>query len=201
MKQDKRPESRAEPSRQQSILRPGVFLDRDGTINDGSGYYVLHYDDFRFLPGALEAIAQLAAAGAAPIVVSNQSCVARGLAMREEIEEIHRRMREEIREAGGWVLDVLFCPHDDADDCPCRKPRPGMLRLAAQRHGLDLARSVYVGDRGLDLAAARAAGCAFVLVGNEPLPPEAGAPDHSAPSLLDAVPWILNRLARVARQS
>ena len=174
------------------VNQPALFLDRDGTVNDDSGYHVLDYSDFRFLPGALEAIAQLAKAGYPPIFVTNQSCVARGTITREGIDVIHARMTEDIRAAGGDVRDVMVCPHWDDDDCECRKPKAGMFFDAARRHGIDLSRSVYVGDRALDLEAARGAGCRFVYVGREPLGVKA---DHTAASLLDAVPWILHKMA------
>ncbi|MBE7559594.1 HAD-IIIA family hydrolase [bacterium] len=112
----------------------------------------------------------------------------------EEIEEIHRRMRADIEAAGGRLLDVLFCPHWEHDKCACRKPRPGMFFTAAGRHHIDLAGSIYVGDRLLDLEAARAAGCKFVFVGTESLPAAVTPPEHCAESLLAAVPWILAQL-------
>ncbi len=178
-----------------ATLRGAVFLDRDGTINDGSEYYVLDYAEFHFLPGALDAIRQLSQAGYPPIVVSNQSCVAKGLATMQQIEDIHRRMRADVEATSGQLLDVLFCPHWENDACTCRKPQPGMFFTAAKQHDIDLPRSIYVGDRELDLMAARAAGCKFVLVGNEPLSGDAGQPEHRAPSLLAAVPWILAQLS------
>jgi len=174
--------------------RPALFLDRDGTVNDDAGYHVLDYADFRFLPGSLEAIVAFTRAGWPPIFITNQSCVARGTITREGIDAIHARMTEEIRAAGGDVRDVFVCPHWDDDDCDCRKPKPGLFLQAARKYCLDLAHSVYVGDRVHDLVAARAAGCRFVYVGKESLPLEAGMPDHATDSLRDAVPWILRAL-------
>jgi D-glycero-D-manno-heptose 1,7-bisphosphate phosphatase len=175
---------------------PAVFLDRDGVINEGSKYYVLKYEDFHFLPGVLEAIAMLSKAGYPPIITTNQSCVSKDLISMRDVEDIHQRMHEEIKQAGGNLTDIMICPHHDEDNCQCRKPKPGMLLQSAMRHDLSLSHSVYAGDRLHDFQAARAAGCHFLLIGEEDIPEEEGEPDRVEDTLLEAVPWILRTIGR-----
>jgi D-glycero-D-manno-heptose 1,7-bisphosphate phosphatase len=145
--------------------RPAVFLDRDGVINENvDGAYVHEWAAFRFLPGAVEAIAALSRAGYPVVVVTNQAGIAHGHLSAAGLEEIHRQMVAAIRDGGGDVAAVMHCPHHPRDGCDCRKPRPGMLRRAADRLALDLDRSVLVGDHLTDVQAAHAAGCRAILV-------------------------------------
>ena len=120
--------------------------------------------ELRLLPGALEAIAELTLAGYPIVIVTNQQGVGKGLMALSDVDEIHRRLVQEIERAGGKVAGVRYCPHLDADGCECRKPKPGLLVGAARELGLDLGRSVFVGDAVSDVAAARAAGCRPILV-------------------------------------
>src|SRR5712692_10173563 len=146
------------------MLRPAVFLDRDGVlvkpvIRGGLPYAPLRWEDFHLLPGAAEAVTQLRNAGFLTVVVTNQPEVRRGLLDAGLLEDFHRRLRERAP-----VDDILACCHDDRDVCQCRKPRPGLILEAARRHEIDLARSYLVGDTDRDLEAARAAGISFVLL-------------------------------------
>jgi len=148
-----------------ATARAAVFLDRDGVINENvDGDYVRDWAGFRLLPGSLEAITSLTHAGYPIVVVTNQQGVGKGLVAAAEVEDIHRGMLAAIEEAGGRVDAVLYCPHLEAEGCDCRKPKPGMLRRAASDLGLDLARSVFVGDALSDMEAALSAGCKAVLV-------------------------------------
>lgn len=144
--------------------RPAVFLDRDGVINENRADYVKSWDEFVFLPSSLDALRSLAAACDTIVVVSNQAAIGRGLVARETVEDIHRRMGEAIRGRGGAIDAIYYCPHHPDEGCACRKPRPGMLRQAAAEHGIDLARSYFIGDTVGDVEAAIAAGCAPILV-------------------------------------
>ena len=141
-----------------------VFVDRDGVINANRADHVLDWGQFEFLPGVLDALAMLAAAGLPVIVVTNQAAVARGLLSVHDLAEMHRRMAARIRAAGGDVLDVLYCPHDAAARCDCRKPKPGLFFQAARLHDIDPAASYYVGDALTDIQAGQAAGCTCILV-------------------------------------
>ena len=145
--------------------RPAVFLDRDGVINENvDGAYVHGWETFRFLPGAVEAIAALKRAGCPVVVVTNQGGVGRGHMTEAALQEIHRQMVAAIEAGGGAVDAVMYCPHHPDAGCDCRKPQPGMFGRAAAALGIDLARSVLVGDHVTDLEAAAAAGCRPILV-------------------------------------
>jgi D-glycero-D-manno-heptose 1,7-bisphosphate phosphatase len=170
-----------------------VFLDRDGVINENlAGRYVEDWATFRFLPGAVEAVAALKRAGYPVVVVTNQAGIAHGRFSADALEEIHRRMVAAVRAGGGDVDAVLHCPHHPQAGCDCRKPQPGMLRRAAERLDLDLSRSVLVGDHLTDLQAARAAGCRAILVltgrGRDAAPLLAADPELAAVSVVADLP-------------
>src|ERR1041384_280595 len=176
--------------------RRAVFLDRDGVLNraivrNGRPYPPAALADLEILPDAPAALGALRAAGLVLIGVTNQPDVARGTQRREVVESMHAALREALP-----LDDLYVCYHDDRDGCDCRKPRPGLLLRAAARHGLDLGASFLVGDRWKDVAAARAAGCAAVLIdyGYAESGPDNGAPDRTVGSLSDAAEWILQQL-------
>lgn len=152
------------------ILRRAVFLDRDGTINVEKNY--LHrIEDFEFIPGVPEAIARLNRAGFLVIVVTNQAGVARGYYDLEAVHALHAHIDTLLASAGALVDAWYVCPHHPEEgigeyrcDCHCRKPMPGMLLDAAERHAIDLPVSFMVGDKLADVNAALAAGCTPLLV-------------------------------------
>jgi len=121
-------------------------------------------DEWNPLPGSLEAIAALHQAGYHVAVATNQSGVARGLLELEMLFAIHRRMHESIVQAGGYIDTIVFCPHSDANECDCRKPKPGMLYKISERLGVELPSVYLVGDSLRDLQAAMAAGAKPILV-------------------------------------
>lgn len=179
--------------------RPAVFLDRDGVLTrsylvDGVPKGASGLDDLEVLPGVEEACAALSTAGLPLVVVTNQPDIARGHLDLEVVAAQHRELDRRLP-----LLEIVVCPHDDADACGCRKPAPGMLVDAAARHGLDLTGSVMVGDRWRDVEAGRAAGCRTVFVdrGYDERPVE---PDLTVRELLDAVPWILEVTSTGASQ-
>jgi len=139
--------------------RPAVFLDRDGVLNENRSDYVKSWAEFTFLPGVFTALRRLARTGLAIVVVTNQSAINRGLVSAETVEEIHARMVAEIARRGGRVDAVFCCPHRPDENCPCRKPRPGLLLQAARELGLALPRSYLVGDALSDVELALSLGC------------------------------------------
>jgi len=144
--------------------RKAAFLDRDGVINLDRAY-VHQWDEFEFVPGAVDAMRRLREAGYALVVVTNQSGLARGMYTEAQFQELTRHMRAALAEAGAEVEAVYHCPHHPkgsvpelAVDCDCRKPEPGMILRAAKELNLSLADSFLVGDKPSDIEAARAAG-------------------------------------------
>ena len=141
-----------------------VLLDRDGVLNEDRPNYVKSLDEWVWTPGAREALGRLHAAGVQVAVLTNQSCVNKGIVNAATIQVIHQRMRAEAEAAGGAIDAVFHCPHVDADGCDCRKPLPGLLHQAAAHFGRELTGVPFVGDAGRDLEAAVAAGADPVLV-------------------------------------
>jgi D-glycero-D-manno-heptose 1,7-bisphosphate phosphatase len=143
---------------------PLVILDRDGVINYDSEAYIKSPDEWRPLPGSLEAIAALTAHGRRVVVVSNQSGVGRGLFSEAVLAAIHAKMIGAIEAAGGTVSGVYYCPHRPEDKCSCRKPAPGMLKQIARDFGRALTGVPFVGDKVSDVRAGEAVGARPILV-------------------------------------
>jgi len=143
--------------------RPAVFVDRDGTLVREVGY-LANPTDLEILPGVPEALRRLQAAGYAIVVVSNQSGVARGLFPRARVYEIMGHLRRGLRSHGVELDGIYVCPHAPEDECPCRKPKPGLLERASEDLELALGRSVIVGDKWIDVAAGHGAGTRGILV-------------------------------------
>lgn len=176
-----------------------VFLDRDGVINRDSPDYIKGWSEFAFIPGSLEAMRELTVAGFRVILITNQSAVHRGMIALEELQDIHSRMTAAVREAGGEITDIFFCPHRPEEGCDCRKPKPGLIFRAKKKYRIDLSRAVMVGDSVKDIRCAENAGCGrkvLVLTGNgvesrESLARENRHPDFVAEDLREAAEWIL----------
>lgn len=176
-----------------------IFLDRDGVINADSPDYITSRDAFHPLPGSLAAIARLTRCGCRVIVITNQSAINRGMLPLSELTAIHTRLRQGVQARGGRITDIYFCPHRPDEGCDCRKPKPGMIIQASRQHGIDLSRSIMVGDSAKDILAGKAAGCARTLLvktGNglqamASLTENGTPPDHVTADLAAAVEWIL----------
>ncbi len=143
-----------------------VILDRDGVLNrrPPRAQYVRTWEEFHWLPGALDALRMLHAAGYRVVVVSNQAGVGRGAMSAADLAAIHDNMVAEAAAAGGKISSVYHCPHDWHAGCECRKPLPGMLFEAQRDFNFDLTRAVFVGDDERDRQAAERAGCRFAKV-------------------------------------
>jgi D-glycero-D-manno-heptose 1,7-bisphosphate phosphatase len=141
-----------------------VVLDRDGTINRDSPDFIKSASEWEALPGSAEAIARLNAAGYTVAVASNQSGLARGLFDDEALAAIHEKMRDTVRQAGGTIDTIVWCPHHPDDACECRKPRPGLLHRLADHYAIELTGVPVVGDSARDLEAARSVGARPILV-------------------------------------
>jgi D-glycero-D-manno-heptose 1,7-bisphosphate phosphatase len=149
-----------------------AFLDRDGVINRDTGY-VHHIAQFEWLDGVFEALRILSHQGFLLVVVTNQSGIARGYYGEQEFADLTDEMRRVLGDHGITIAHVAHCPHLPADlpgghACDCRKPLPGMLTDSARRLGIDLGRSIMIGDKPSDMAAGRAAGVRrCILIGQD----------------------------------
>lgn len=144
-----------------------LFIDRDGVINVERGDFTTTVAEWEWAPGALEGICRLTEAGYGIIVATNQSCITRGIMTEEALTVLHNYMLGFIRKHGGDILKIYYCPHVDADNCLCRKPKPGMLFMAAEEFGIDLSTTFFIGDMPRDKEAARRSGIRFILVENK----------------------------------
>jgi len=142
-----------------------VILDRDGTLNrEPATGWVVEPSGWVWERGVLEALAALAGAGVRVSVVTNQSCVARGVATAAAVDAVNETMLAGARAAGGRIERVLVCPHGDGDGCGCRKPAPGLVLQAVAESSVPPAESIMIGDAPRDLEAGLAAGVEVALV-------------------------------------
>ena len=173
-----------------TALRPAVFLDRDGVLNevverDGKPASPRSLDQFRLAPD-LAAVNQLRDAGLAVFIITNQPDVSRGYTPVSLLQAMFAEIR-----AHAHIDDVRACVHDDHDDCPCRKPRPGMILDLAEHWNVDVTASYVIGDMWRDMDAARAAGCTGILLRRAYN--RTAQADHTVTTLSDAVALILGR--------
>jgi len=162
-----------------------AYLDRDGTINIDR-HYLPSPDGFALCNGAGEGLADITAQGLDLVVITNQSGIARGYFDMDALEAIHARMADVLVPFGVRFAGVYACPHGPEDDCPCRKPRAGLIRNAEADLGARA--GVMIGDKPSDIAAGRAAGLRCLLIGAaQDCDP---APDAIVPDLRAAADWI-----------
>lgn len=170
-------------------MKRAVFIDRDGTM--GGSYYVKHPTDYSPYEGTREAFRLLHYEGFPAYIVTNQSCIARGL-------DGGYNFAKEFREIG--ADDWFICPHDKEDHCHCRKPETGLIEQARDKYQLDLSICYMIGDRWTDMLAGGRMGMKLILVrtgrGNEALQMDRNkwkeyVPIYIAENLLDAVRWII----------
>jgi len=184
------------PGKVQAAVSHAVFLDRDGVLNravvrEGCPYPPASLDALEILPGVADAVRRLHDAGFLLIGATNQPDVARGTQRRDVVEAMNARLLNEMP-----ITAILVC-YEDSDDCPRRKPNPGLLLEAAETYGIDLSASFMVGDRWRDVEAGRRAGCrtVFIDLGYTERRPDPPA-DHTAADLMAAAVWILSNSER-----
>ena len=196
-------------------MRPAVFLDRDGTINEQMGY-INHISRFAMLPRAAAAIRVLNDNDVPVVVITNQSGLARGYFPDTLLDAVHDKMNHLLAKEGAHVDGIYVCPHHPEAKqeqyritCECRKPKTGLLITAAQELGIDLSRSYVVGDRWSDLQTAANCQATGILVltgygkGEYEYigPEEEIVPHFVGEDLFDAVQWLLSDLAAKRQQS
>lgn len=173
-----------------------LILDRDGVLNQEAPDhgYILRPEDFKWLPGSLQALVALSGFDLRISVATNQSAVGRGLMTPQDLDQVLATMLDQSRAAGARIAAVYVCRHAPGDHCACRKPAPGLLLSALQESGITADQTLLVGDDVRDVAAARAAGIAAALV-------RTGKGRRAAAQLLargEAVP-VFDDLAQFAR--
>ncbi len=173
--------------------QPAVFLDRDGTLIEDTGY-LREASAIRILPTVPAALQRFERANYQRIVITNQSGVARGLFPETTVTQIGTALDRLLATQGASLNGLYYCPHLESG-CTCRKPLPGLiLRAAAEQH-IDLTRSVMIGDRGSDIAAGHAAGIPGVLVTTGGRTYDGPKPDAIVPTLFDAAEWVLRHVS------
>lgn len=141
-----------------------VILDRDGVINHDSDQFIKSPEEWKPIPGSLEAIARLSQAGYRVVVATNQSGVGRGLFDMSVLNAIHDKMCKAVAQAGGRIDAIFFCPHAADANCECRKPKSGMMEEIAARYNMSLEGVPAVGDSLRDLEATARLGAQPILV-------------------------------------
>ena len=192
-------------------MERAVFLDRDGTIIEDTGY-LDECSKIRFLPRVSEAIKLLNENGFKVIIITNQSGVARGYFTEEALQEINRYIQESLAERRAIIDGIYYCPHhmegiieEYRKECYCRKPDPGMIEEAAREFGIDLSQSFVIGDKISDIEAGHRAGCKAILLGGEDsLKNEkeiALLSEHIASDLCEAVEWLMKLIHQERKRS
>jgi D,D-heptose 1,7-bisphosphate phosphatase len=172
-------------------MNRAVFLDRDGTINMDRGY-VHRREDFILLPGAVEGLRLLQAAGFLLIIVTNQSGIGRGMFTEEEYLEFQKWVSDTLAREGVKITAQYYCPHSPEDGCICRKPATGLFAQAARDWELDPDASIAIGDRMRDLSICEERGAeGYLIAGAEEIPKHLPKRIHVVRSLLDAAREIL----------
>ncbi|HXW18200.1 MAG TPA: HAD-IIIA family hydrolase [Candidatus Acidoferrales bacterium] len=179
--------------------RRAVFLDRDGVINraivrDGTPHSPATLDELQIFPDVPAALRKLKQLGFQLLVITNQPDVSRGTRTREAVENINNKLSASLP-----LDDIMVCYHTDADNCTCRKPKPGMILDAARKYDIDLSVSYLVGDRWRDIEAGKNAGCTTIWIdaGYRESQPVRGA-DARVGSLREAADWIIQAAAKGA---
>lgn len=190
-------------------MQPVVFLDRDGTLNVEAGY-IRNLDDLHLIDGAAQALRKVNDAGVAAILVTNQSGAARGYYPEQHILNLNSRLVRLLEQQGARLDDLYYCPHLEEGTVPelsvvclCRKPAVGLVERAFSEHPqLDRSKAFMVGDKATDIELAQNCGIRGVLVttgyGESVLKGEYQwqvKPDYQAPTIVEAIDWILAQLA------
>jgi D-glycero-D-manno-heptose 1,7-bisphosphate phosphatase len=140
-----------------------IFLDRDGVINKEVAY-LYKINDFIFIKGIFNACQYFQKKGYEIVIITNQSGIERGLYTKDDYEIITNWMLRQFIKQGISILDVFHCPHSPHSNCKCRKPKPGMIKDASEKHNIDLTQSWVIGDKESDIEAANAAGISKTIL-------------------------------------
>lgn len=181
--------------RQPPKMKPAIFLDRDGTINQELAY-VSEPEKFELLPKALEGMKKLQGLGYRLVIVTNQGGIGLGYFTKEDFYQVNKKMLSELSNAGITIDKIYFCPHSKAENCPCRKPEIGLILRAREELNLDLSHSYFIGDSAVDMLAGLKAGMRTILIQNDSTPDPSLReirPDFIARDLLEVAEIILKQ--------
>jgi len=181
-------------------MKGAVFLDRDGVINEVLSRRVKFVNkptDLHILNGVPESIKIFNNAGLKVFIVTNQGGIGLGYMKETSLKNIHKHLKNELRKEGAFIDDIAYCPHRPNAGCTCRKPNPGMLELLANKHHVELSKSIMVGDRDVDIEAGKKVGMKTVLIGNDP----SIMADIQFPSLIEATDWIVKEIRQLHHSS
>lgn len=173
-----------------------IFIDRDGVLNEDRDDYVKNVSELRVFPYVPDAIRRLNDAGLEVFVISNQQGVAKGVISESDLLAIQTEITRQVTQGGGRISAFYYCKHLAADNCACRKPKPGLLLRAAEDNAIDLVETFMIGDSDRDVQAGQRAGCRTVLVlSGHMAPDEANSlpdkPGHIAADLSSAVDYVI----------
>lgn len=185
------------------MAQTGIFIDRDGTINDEVDF-LRNPDQLKLIPRSAEAITELNRLGLRIFILTNQSGIARGILTEDDLRGIHARLLQMLESRNARVDRIYYCPHHPEGsikqysiECDCRKPKTGMLQKAAKEYGIDLSRSYIIGDKMTDIQAGNNCGARAILVLTgygktelEDCRKNGAGLDHVADDLYDAVQFI-----------
>lgn len=185
----------------------GIFLDRDGTINEELEF-ISSPDEVKLIPRSAEAIREANKMGLKVFVITNQSGIARGFIKEDQLTAVHNTLVELLNKEGAHLDAIYFCPHHPEYgeppyrmECECRKPNSGMLRQAEKEFGINLKKSFVVGDRIIDVQTAHAVGAVGILVKTgygkfqiEEIQKSNIKIDYIAEDLYDAIQFIKNKI-------
>jgi len=173
-------------------MKKVFFLDRDGIINIDKGY-IYRPSDIEFTEGILSLLKTASVMGFEFIIVTNQAGIAKGMYEEKDVINLHAWMKEELAKHNIEILDFFHCPHHPrfTGECSCRKPAPGMIFAAAEKHGINLNESMIIGDKQSDVQAGRNAGLKkTILVSSEYIDKNVPEADFFAQTLQDAERFI-----------
>ena len=179
-----------------------VALDRDGTIVE-ERVHLSDPSDLVLIPGAALGLKQMSDLGLGLVVVTNQSVVARGYLDQVRLDTIHKTLQDMLASQGVDLDGIFYCPHQAEDDCSCRKPKPGLLQMAAQQLDFNLRTSFLIGDKASDIEAGQRVGATTLLVrtgyGYQVVKEGTVNPDYIVSGLSEAAQIICNILDSEAR--
>ena len=189
-------------------MKQAVFLDRDGVITQEPPYYAYQLSHLELILKSAEGIRLLNENGFLVVLVSNQSGIARGYYEEEDAARFNQALAQKLAEEGAHIDAIYICPHHPEAkiekyrlECDCRKPKPGMLKMAEEALEIDLKQSFMIGDKSIDVEAGKRAGCRTILVktgyGHEEIQRSQIECGYIADDLYDAAKYILRQSNRV----